>query len=591
MNSRFGLCLLGIGLGGSFLLRVEAVNVLTQHNDLSRDGANLSETLLTPANVNAAQFGKLFSRGVDGSIFAQPLYVQGLTISNQTRNVVFVATEHNSVYAFDADDASATNALWRVNFGPSVPRADVNNCSDLIPEVGITGTPVIDLGTGTLYVDAKTKEVSGSTTNYFHRLHALDITNGQEKFGGPVVIQGTVNGIAFNALHHHQRPGLLLLSNVVYLAFGSHCDWKPYNGWLFGYNATNLSQVSIFNTTPSSSSGEGAIWSCGTAPAADANGNIYVMTGNGTFNATNGSNYGQCFLKFSTSNGFALADWFSPWNEATLSASDRDIGTGGPVLLPNHLLAGIDKKGTLYLLDQNHLGHMSLNGASDTNIVQEFSATLPVDRIGQSPVYWNGPANPFLFLSCGNTNTLTYLFNGSTIQTGVLAISAAKNGSAPGGLSLSANGNTNGILWAIDSSSGGTLRAYNAANMPAQLWSSTNNSARDAMGGFVKFVSPTIANGKVYAPTTNQLIVYGLDSALAAPKFGSVTLAGTNLLLSGGNGAARWNFYLLASTNLSLPLLNWSAVATSSFDASGNFALTNGVSPNQPRQFYLLKLP
>lgn len=513
--------------------QLQAVDVLTQHYDLARDGANLAETTLTPENVNVSYFGKLFVHSVDGQMYAEPLYVQGLTVSNVTRNVVFVCTENNSVYAFDADDGTITTPLWQTNLGTAVPYTAVNSCSDLEPVIGITGTPVIDTGTGTLYVDAKSIQVNGSVTNFYHYLHALDITTGHEKFGGPVLIQGTVNGIPFNAQHGNQRSGLLLLSNVVYVPFSSHCDWTPYNGWLFGYNATNLSQVAMFNTTPGSTNGEGAIWSGGMAPAADANGNIYVMTGNGNFNAnTGGTNYGQCFIKFSTTNGLLVADWFSPFNEASLSADDRDLGTGGAVLIPgSDLLTGMGKNGTNYLLDQNHLGHFS-TGNSDTNIVQEFLATEPSDRIGQSPVCWIGPTNEYIYMSTEDTNTLTYVFNGSTINTPAVAVGAVKQTSTPGGICLSANANTNGILWVIDSNNSGTLRAYDAANMPNELWDSQQDSSRDALGSFVKFCSPTVANGKVYAPSANQLVVYGLLSS--SPPIGT-------LVWTAGGSDTKWS--------------------------------------------------
>src|SRR6266436_5850546 len=253
-----------------------AANVLTQHNDNLRTGANLGEFVLTTNNVSPAQFGKVFSRSVDGQMYAQPLYVHAVTISNQLYNVVYVCTESNSVYALEADNAASSNALWHVNLGPPVPISDLNNCGDLSPIVGITSTPVIDLTTGTIYVEAKTVE-SG---NYFQRLHALDIATGQEKFGGPVVVQASVPGtgdggtnVSFNAQYQHNRPGLLLLSNVVYLAYASHCDWAPYHGWLLGYGATNLQQVCVFNTTPNG--GEGGIWSSGMGLAADAGGNLY----------------------------------------------------------------------------------------------------------------------------------------------------------------------------------------------------------------------------------------------------------------------------------------------------------------------------
>jgi len=503
----------GMGFALTFWLlsspRAGAVDVLTQHNDLSRDGANLQETMLTPANVNANDFGELFTCPVDGQIYAQPLYVQGLSISNQSHNVVFVCTESNSVYAFDADNGSL---LWHVNLGTPVPAALVDSGSNISPLVGITSTPVIDTNTGTIYVEAKT--TNSVSNNILNTLHALSLTNGSEKFGGPTNIQATVGGISFNNQHQLQRPGLLLLSNVVYLGFGSHQDSKPYNGWLIGYNATNLAQVTVFNTTPASLNNEGALWSCGMAPAADTNGNIYVMTGNGTFDANSGgSDYGQCFLKLSTTNGLAVADWFAPWNANALSSGDKDIGSGGPVLLPGSppLVIGLGKFGTNYVLNSTNFGHFTQNGASDTNIIQEFAATPATGCIGQCPVYWNGPTNQFVYLSCGSGYTTVFSYTGTNIQTTPLATGSVKQGNnSPGGVSLSANGNTNGILWVIDNSNGGTLRAYNAAQMPTELWDSTNDAARDAFGEFVKFCSPTIANGKVYVPGSSELVVYGL---------------------------------------------------------------------------------
>ena len=324
--------------------RVFATNVLTQHNDNSRDGANLTETNLTVSNVNVNQFGKLFTRTVDGAVYAQPLYMNNVTISGKTQDVVFVVTQHDSVYAFDADTPGNTTPLWQVSLGTSVPTV-FYSCSDLRPEVGITSTPVIDPTTGTMYVVAKIQvTVSASSTNYYHQLHALDITTGAEKFGGPVTINPTVTGITFDSLYQNPRAALLLLSNVVYVSESSHCDEGLYNGWLLGFNATNLAPVVVFNTTPTANNGEGAIWGCGMGPAADTNGNIYVTTGNGIFNATNGvstgTNYGQCFIKFSTTNGFAVADWFSlPTMRRRSVDNDRDVGTGGAVLLPGtHLL-------------------------------------------------------------------------------------------------------------------------------------------------------------------------------------------------------------------------------------------------------------
>ncbi len=495
--------------------KVAATDVLTQHNDNLRTGANLQEFVLTTSNVNTAQFGKVFTRAVDGQIYAQPLYAHAVTISNQIRNVVYVCTESNSVYAFDADNAAASNALWQANLGPAVPSSDLNNCGDLTPVVGITSTPVIDAATGTIYVEAKTKE-SG---NYFHRLHAMDVATGQEKFGGPVVIQASMPGtgdggtiVSFNALHEFNRPGLLLSSNVVYLAYGSHCDWAPYHGWLLGYGATNLQQQYVFNTTPNG--GEGAIWSCGTGPAADADGNIYTVTGNGSFTANvGGPNFGDSYMKLTISNSaLTVATWFTPHDQGTLNANDQDVGTGGIILIPStNMAVGAGKTGMMYLLNRDNMGGFT-TASSDTNILQEFTGLASTCCIGQSPVYWNGPTNQFLFYWSGSDVIKAFKFTGSSIQTTPLAQGSLTQ-ARPGGLSLSARQNMpgTGILWGIYNLAGGTFVAYDAENVALKLWDSQQNSARDALGNYVKFASPTIANGKVYVPTAaNKLAVYGL---------------------------------------------------------------------------------
>lgn len=493
----------------------QAVDVLTQHNDLTRSGADLSEYVLTTCNVNTSQFGLVFTRAVDGQIYAQPLYMNSLTISNQTRNVVYVCTEHNSVYAFDADNPATSNALWQVNLGRSVPTADIDNCGDIKTEVGITSTPVIDPVSQTLYVEAKA--LNG--TNIFHSLHGLDLVTGLEKFGGPVTIQATVPGtgdggtsVTFNAQHQLNRPGLLLLSNVVYAAFGSHCDWDPYHGWLIGYSATNLQeQVSVYNTTPNGN--ESAIWSCGMGPAADNNGNIYVMTGNGIFDAnTGGTELGESFIKLTPSNGtLVVTDWFSPHDEATLSAGDLDLGSGGPILLPTNLVVGIGKTGTLYVVDCNNMGHFVPD--IDTNAVQAFTAAPQSTGIGQSSVYWNGPTNQFFYLWSGSTPLQAFDYTGTNLVTPPLATGNTVQSERAGGMSLSANHNVtgSGIIWGIESGNNGTIHAYDAENVSQELWNSEQNPARDALGNYTKFCAPTIANGKVYVPTTsNQLVVYGL---------------------------------------------------------------------------------
>ncbi len=472
------------------------------HNDLSRTGANLQEISLTPANVNVSGFGKLFSHTVDGKVYAQPLYVSGITVGGQTRNVVYVCTDSNSLYAFDADNGSV-GALWHDNFGPPVPNSDVGSCGDMAPQIGITGTPAIDKAGGTLYVDSKSKE-SGS---YFHRLHAIDLATGAEKFSGPVVISASANGKNFNALRQHQRPGLVLLNGNVYIGYGSSCDTQTYYGWLLGYNATTLKQVCVFNVCPGGS--EGAIWSSGMAPAVDASGNIFVMTGNGTFDANSGgSDYGDCFIKLSTANNtLSVLDWFCPSNQASLSSADKDLGSGGPLLIPGtSLVTGVGKEGVIYLINQNNMGHFS---SSTNHDVQQFAGVSGTDRIGPSPVYWQGPSAQYLYFSTGGSKTKAFTFNGSKINTSPVAQSSETQGN-PGGLSISANGSSDGILWVVDSGSGGTLRAYNAAGTLAELWNSQDNSSRDGLGTYVKFSSPTIANGKVYVGTSGKIVAYGL---------------------------------------------------------------------------------
>ena len=464
-------------LAGAFWLpRAQAVNVLTQHNDLARTGADTSETILTPANVNATNFGRFFSDSVDGQVYAQPLYVENLSISNGTHNVVFVCTENNSVYALDADTAGIT--YWRTNLGtPFTP-----SCSDLTPVVGITGTPVIDLNSGTLYVD--TKLASGPA----HKLHALDLTTGNEKFGGPVTIAAS----AFSASVEHQRPGLLLLNGVVYLGFGSHCDQGSYHGFMLGYNATNLLQVAAFNTTPTG--GQSAIWSGGMAPAADTNGYIYVMTGNGTFDGT--ANFGESMIKLDGS--LSVQDYATPSNWSDLNNGDTDFGSGGPVLLPTHYAVGMGKDGILYLADINNMGHVG-------NFVQGFQAQSSGDTVGKSPVYWQGPGAQYLFVLHSNSKTKAFEFTGTNIVTTPLGTASFSMNDRCGGLSLSANGTNDGILWEIGSDS--NLRAYDAVNFPKLLWSGS-------VGSYVKMTCPTIANGKVYVGTSSSLGVWGLTNFL-----------------------------------------------------------------------------
>ena len=481
----------------AWLPRASGVSVVVQHNDLARTGANTSETILTPANVNASNFGLMFTNGLDGQVYAQPLYVENMSISNGTHNVVFVCTENNSVYAFDADTAGIT--YWRTNLG--TPFTSV--CMDLTPVLGITGTPVIDLSSGTLYVD--TKLAAGPA----HELHALDLTTGSEKFGGPV----TITNSEFSAYYQEQRPGLVLLNGVVYVAYGSHCDQGSYHGFVLGYNATNLTQqVAAFNASPSGS--EAAVWSGGMAPAVDPNGNLYIMTGNGTFDGA--SNFGESIVKLN--GNLVVQDYATPAGWMNLNNGDTDLGSGGPVLLPTHYVVGIGKDGMLYLADINNMGHVG-------NFVQGFQAQNSGDTVGKSPVYWQGPSKQYLFVLHSNSATKSYEFTGTNINQTSLGTSSFTMNDRCGGLSLSANGTTNGILWEIGSDS--NLRAYDAVNFPKLLWSGS------IFGSYVKMTCPTIANGKVYVGSSSSLDVWGLTNYLylkAAPPNPTINWANGTLV-------------------------------------------------------------
>lgn len=487
--------------------------VTTWHNDNARSGLNTQETTLTPANVNTTTFGKLFSCMVDAEVYAQPLYVPNLVISGKgAHNVIFVATEKDSVYAFDADaNANPCVPLWQVSLlGSGETALDTNSgdgCTDAVsPDIGITGTPVIDLATKTLYV-VTTSKTSGSA--YFQRLHALDIANvGAEKFGGPVLIQATVSGISFDPGIQLQRPSLLLQNGVVYIAWASYCDNGSYHGWVLGYGTSSLLQVSKFNDTPNGTLG--GIWMSGAGPASDSSGNVYVITGNGTFDANSGGpDFGDSFLKLT--GNLAVRDWFTPSIEGTLEAMDLDLGGGGAVVLVDnpggpisHLLIGGGKEGTLYLLNRDSLGNFD-----DTKAVQSFSPTG--NGIFATPVFWQNN----LYIAPSSSAISQFAFNTSTGKFNTVAAFQSKaTFSFPGATpSLSANGTANAILWAIERPSGGgtaVLHAYDASNL-AELWNSSMAAgSRDQAGTAVKFTVPTVANGKVYIGAHGELDVYGL---------------------------------------------------------------------------------
>ena len=491
------------------------VSVLTYHNDLARTGANLNETLLTPASVSSGRFGQLLSYAVDGQVYAQPLYLPGVSLPGKgVHNVVFVATEHDSVYAFDAD--SQLDPLWHVNFtnpaeGVTTTSASQVQCSAIAPEIGITATPVIDPAAGTIYVVAMTAE--GPTQQYVQRLHALDITTGAERAGSPVEIQAAVPGtgdgntiVRFKPGLTKERAGLLLLNGVVYTSWSSQCDFGQYHGWVIGYDAKMLAQTSAYAVTPDWDAG--AIWQGGAAPAADSSGNIYLVSGNGTFDVDRGgSDLAESVIKLSTTNGLAAADYFAPFDSTLLSDEDLDLGSSGAVLLPAEagsaahprLLVSGSKFGGIFLLDADNLGHSQ--SGSNSQIVQSLvSATGPLFGV---PAYWNGK---LYFGGAGDNLKALSVTNGVLSSQPVTQTVAAIQ--APGAVpSVSANGSSNGIVWITDRSF--QLSAFDAADLTHELY-------RANIGSFVKFSTPTIADGKVFVGTANSLLVFGLTQAPAS---------------------------------------------------------------------------
>jgi uncharacterized repeat protein (TIGR03806 family) len=532
---------------------IKKISVLTYHYDNTRQGANTNETLLTPANVNLSSFGKLFTYVLDGYLYAQPLIVTNLDIPGKgPRDVVFAATEHDTVYAFDANTNSGGNGglLWKTNLGiaavsPTIEygaryHPGVGNL-DMVPEEGMTGAPVIDPATGTLYVDAFTREVVPNvSTNYFHRIHALNITNGNEQSYSPVVVAASVPGtgvagngtrVTFSAIQHCQRPALTLAGGILYVCYGSHDDTDPYHGWVLGYNPTNLVLLTnyVFNTTPNATTGafggnagEGAIWMSGNGLCVDANTNLYFLTGNGSFSQqTNGGDYSDSFVKLSTSNRLAVADYFTPFNQASLQSSDADLGSGGALLLPDsvgsaahpHLLVGCGKEGKIYLVDCDNMG--KFNVGSDTNL-----QSLPgaVGGTWSSPAYFN---NMIYYEGNGDVLKAFRITNGVIVPTPVSKSTTSFGfpGATP---TLSGNGTNNGIAWIIDptpylSHGPAVLHAYNATNLALELYNSSQNLARDNPGAAVKMVPPVIAAGKVYISAQYALSVFGNAVFVAAP--------------------------------------------------------------------------
>jgi len=525
---RFLQAIFCLGLASTLHAQAGVLAVLTQHNNAARTGANLSETLLSTRSVTPKTFGKLGTLVVDGYLYAQPLYVQNVRVPGKgLHNVIYLATAHNSVYAFDADDLTAKKPLWKVNLGPSVPATEVytTKWTDMRIEIGVTSTPVIDPSANTIFVEAKTKE----NGTYVQRLHALDITTGAEKAGGPVEIKASVPGtgmasakgqVAFDSVKQLQRPALLLTNGTVYLAFGSHADSPPFHGWILGYNARTLIQTCTFNLTPNGE--EGAIWQAGMGMAADPAGNIYAMVGNGTFDADSGGlDYGNSILKLAPKPGtLSVSDYFTPYNQASLSENDQDTGASGPLLIPNtNLLLGGGKNGWLYLTQTGKMGHYQ--SSDDSQIVQSFQITH--GNCHGSAVYWNGPVGPQVYIWPEFAHLTAFKLNAGKLNPTPASSSAvAVPDGMPGAfLSVSADGSKagTGIVWSsapYDANANwdtvpGILRAYDASDLNHEIWNSKMVPARDDAGMFAKFCAPTVVNGRVYLSTfSNQLQVYGL---------------------------------------------------------------------------------
>jgi hypothetical protein len=501
-----------------------STNVLTYHNDNARTGGNLQETVLTPANVNSGQFGKLFSVPVDGQVYGQPLYLENVAVPGQgTHNVVYVATEHDSVYAFDADHGGAP--LWQDSFiNPAagvtpIPSADCH-CDAIAPEIGITSTPVIDPASGTLYVVGAMKTAAGRRAGYVQKLFALDVATGAEKVGDGVSIKASMPGtgdggstMTFSAKHHLQRAALLLLNGVVYVSFTSHCDIPPNHGWVMGYDARTLRRVSVFNTSPDGQ--QSTIWQSGAGPAADAAGQIYFITGNGSFDANaGGRNFGDSFVKLRARRSRLRAtDYFSPFDQARLAAHDLDLGSGGLLLLPDqpgtipHLLVGAGKEGTVYLLNRDHLGrfHRRVD-----QVVQELTKVISPSY--GSPAYFDAGGQRWIYYGGeGDVLKAFPLVNGLLAPTpsSISPMTFFSPGATP---SISANGTSDGILWVLCAKPS-ALFAFDATNLGVELYDSTQAGTRDQLDKVVRFTVPTVADGKVFVGTQHALTVYGERSS------------------------------------------------------------------------------
>jgi uncharacterized protein (TIGR03437 family) len=577
------MCLFTVSAGAQ-------VNVLTYKNDNARTGQNLNEPLLSPANVSAATFGRRFSHSVDGYIYAEPLYMSAVPMADGTvHDIVVVATAHDSVYALDADDNLGPDAspLWQASFidpsqgVTSVPWQDVN-CTVINPEIGITGTPVIDPATYTVYFVAFTKELaSNDAASYVHRLHALDVRSGRELAGSPVEIQAAVPGIgdggstvAFVPQSYKQRAALLLANGLVYTAWSSECDHGLYHGWIIGYRTDTLQQAAVYNTTPNSSGA--SFWGAGAGPAADVNGNLFAVSANGEFDQDySPADLADSIIRLSPTGGLTVADSFTPYNQADLENLDLDLGSSGALLLPpevgsnahRNLLVTAGKEGRIYLVDRDQMG--GFNSTYDAGALQ--TVTLAGQGVFGSAAYYSGN----VYFSAGGDQLRAFRIANGALTTAPVSSSSmtiANPGSSP---IVSANGSSNGIVWAYELGNNNTLlHAFDAANLKTELY-------RDAVNAYTEFGVPAEADGKVYVGALNTLLVYGLLPAAAgsiggvvnAASFTSSVAAGSLISIFGANLARA----TAAASQIPLPI----SLADTSVTVNGIRAPLLYVSPGQ----------
>lgn len=547
----------------------DPVAVTTWHNDYAHTGQNLRETNLKPDNVNQATFGKLFTQPIDGYAYAQPLYVPNVAINvpggknNGAHNVVYIATEHDSVYAFDADSSDGANAnpLWKVSFlDPTkgvitVPWSDERS-HDLEPEIGITGTPIIDRQTNTIYLVSKTREVRGSgdqkSVHYVQKFHALDLGSGAEKLGGPLLLGDCncidahggkyenssilqypgsgaphdtfVDGrIVFNAFLQNQRPALILVNGTVYICWASHADHKPVHGWIAGFSAKDLALQSVLNTSPNGNLD--TIWMGGSSPAVDRDGSLLISLGNGDFDVDRGGkDYGECVIRVTPKAGsqpwdrLAITDYFCPTNFEALNKKDNDLGSGGPLLLPDqpgahpHELIVSGKEGMVYVLDRDHLGGINNPPDGPDNVVEEVPKNeimLDRGRVTASSIntaaYWNG----FVYYTGHQRPIMQIPISGGLLAHAPLHLGNRKFDFPFPTPQISADGNQDAIVWVQSSGPNGALFAYDASDVTRELWNSTMAGSRDQYGPTVKFAMPVIANGKVFVAGQTTFAAFG----------------------------------------------------------------------------------